>query len=100
MCLNTLAGRSYNDLMQYPVFPWVIADYDSQVRSCIIETYIHMYTRLTALFYRPDALPAANQQHISYYGKYCIRSSQILHSDRDHQVVIVGGHDMCPTNPR
>ena len=56
MCLNTLAGRSYNDLMQYPVFPWVIADYDSQVRSCIIETYIHMYTRLTALFYRPDAL--------------------------------------------
>jgi len=59
MCLNTLAGRSYNDLMQYPVFPWVIADYDSQVRSCVIETYIHMYTRLTALFYRPDALPAA-----------------------------------------
>ena len=31
MCVNTLAGRSYNDLMQYPVFPWVIADYDSQV---------------------------------------------------------------------
>ena len=26
---NTLAGRSYNDLMQYPVFPWVLADYDS-----------------------------------------------------------------------
>ncbi|XP_056659188.1 WD repeat and FYVE domain-containing protein 3 isoform X2 [Monodelphis domestica] len=30
MHLNTLAGRSYNDLMQYPVFPWVLADYDSQ----------------------------------------------------------------------
>ena len=29
MHLNTLAGRSYNDLMQYPVFPWVLADYDS-----------------------------------------------------------------------
>ena len=29
MCLNTLAGRSYNDLMQYPVFPWIVADYDS-----------------------------------------------------------------------
>ena len=26
---NTLAGRSYNDLMQYPVFPLVLADYDS-----------------------------------------------------------------------
>ncbi|CAL9708759.1 unnamed protein product [Knipowitschia caucasica] len=30
MHLNTLAGRSYNDLMQYPVFPWILADYDAQ----------------------------------------------------------------------
>ncbi|GAB4839467.1 hypothetical protein Ancab_028990 [Ancistrocladus abbreviatus] len=29
MILNTLAGRSYNDLTQYPVFPWVLADYSS-----------------------------------------------------------------------
>ncbi|XP_066149954.1 WD repeat and FYVE domain-containing protein 3 [Euwallacea fornicatus] len=30
MYLNTLAGRSYNDLMQYPVFPWILAEYDSE----------------------------------------------------------------------
>jgi len=30
MYLNTLAGRSYNDLNQYPVFPWVLTDYNSQ----------------------------------------------------------------------
>lgn len=30
MILNTLAGRSYNDLTQYPVFPWVLADYCSE----------------------------------------------------------------------
>ncbi|XP_050700499.1 WD repeat and FYVE domain-containing protein 3-like isoform X2 [Eriocheir sinensis] len=30
MHLNTLAGRSYNDLMQYPIFPWVLADYTSE----------------------------------------------------------------------
>lgn len=29
MHLNSFAGRSFNDLTQYPVFPWVIADYDS-----------------------------------------------------------------------
>lgn len=29
MRLNTIAGRSYNDLTQYPVFPWIIADYTS-----------------------------------------------------------------------
>ena len=28
--LNTLAGRTFNDLNQYPVFPWVLADYTSQ----------------------------------------------------------------------
>jgi len=27
--LNTIAGRTYNDLSQYPVFPWIIADYTS-----------------------------------------------------------------------
>ncbi|XP_051935449.1 WD repeat- and FYVE domain-containing protein 4 isoform X1 [Hippocampus zosterae] len=30
MYLNTLAGRTYNDLMQYPVFPWILADYKSE----------------------------------------------------------------------
>ena len=29
MRLNRLAGRTYNDLSQYYVFPWVIADYSS-----------------------------------------------------------------------
>ncbi|KAF9391989.1 hypothetical protein CPC16_003703 [Podila verticillata] len=30
MHLNTMAGRTYNDLTQYPVFPWILADYTSQ----------------------------------------------------------------------
>lgn len=30
MTINTLAGRTFNDLTQYPVFPWVIADYESE----------------------------------------------------------------------
>ena len=28
--LNSLAGRTPNDLMQYPVFPWIISDYKSE----------------------------------------------------------------------
>lgn len=31
MHLNTLAGRSYNDLSQYPIFPWILRDYSSEV---------------------------------------------------------------------
>ena len=30
MQLNTIAGRTYNDLSQYPVFPWVLMDYESE----------------------------------------------------------------------
>ena len=29
MQLNTIAGRTFNDLSQYPVFPWVLQDYSS-----------------------------------------------------------------------
>jgi hypothetical protein len=30
MHINTMAGRTYNDLTQYPVFPWILADYASE----------------------------------------------------------------------
>ena len=29
MLVNTMAGRTFNDLTQYPIFPWVLADYSS-----------------------------------------------------------------------
>lgn len=29
MYVNTVAGRSFNDMSQYPVFPWIIANYTS-----------------------------------------------------------------------
>ncbi|RYP64492.1 hypothetical protein DL771_008736 [Monosporascus sp. 5C6A] len=29
MLVNTMAGRTFNDITQYPVFPWVLADYTS-----------------------------------------------------------------------
>lgn len=29
MMINTMAGRTFNDLTQYPVFPWVLSDYTS-----------------------------------------------------------------------
>ena len=30
MWLNILAGRSFNDLTQYPVFPWIITNYECE----------------------------------------------------------------------
>ena len=33
MELNKLAGRTFNDLMQYPVFPFILSDYVSEELS-------------------------------------------------------------------
>jgi len=30
MMLNAIAGRTYNDLNQYPIFPWIIKDFTSE----------------------------------------------------------------------
>ncbi|XP_018577977.1 WD repeat and FYVE domain-containing protein 3 [Anoplophora glabripennis] len=45
MYLNTLAGRSYNDLMQYPVFPWILADYDSEELDLTDPSTFRDFTR-------------------------------------------------------
>jgi hypothetical protein len=31
MAVNTFASRTYNDITSYPVFPWILADYESDV---------------------------------------------------------------------
>jgi len=36
----------------------------------------------------------------AYYQNYCIDSDQILHSDKDHQMLFVGGPNTHITNPR
>lgn len=36
MFLNTCAGRTYNDVTNYPVFPWIIADWTSDEVRCRI----------------------------------------------------------------
>ncbi|KAH8275007.1 hypothetical protein KR018_009608 [Drosophila ironensis] len=43
MTLNQIAGRTYNDLMQYPVFPWVLANYHSELLDLREE---HSFRRL------------------------------------------------------
>jgi len=35
--LNSVADRSFNDLTQYPVMPWLIADYTSDVLDLVIS---------------------------------------------------------------
>ena len=45
MQLNTIAGRTFNDLSQYPVFPWILADYTSTTLDFTDDTRAHLTFR-------------------------------------------------------
>jgi len=47
-----------------------------------------------------DILILLERQLIAYYQNYCIDSNQTLHSNKDHQMLFVGGLNTCITNPR
>ncbi|XP_058802324.1 lysosomal-trafficking regulator isoform X2 [Phymastichus coffea] len=96
-CLNKLAGRSYNDLMQYPVFPFVLADYTSDKidlndpkiyrnfkRPMAVQDkkneqhYINNYNYLKQALSEGLNLVALNQEPF-HYGSHYSNSGTVLH---------------------
>ncbi|KAM3964850.1 protein FAN [Aphomia sociella] len=62
MYLNCLADRSKNDLTQYPVFPWVIADYTSEILDLNkVETFRDISKPIGAL--NPDRLEKLKERY-------------------------------------
>ncbi|KAK0171372.1 hypothetical protein PV328_009113 [Microctonus aethiopoides] len=97
MCLNKLAGRSYNDLMQYPVFPFVLSDYISErinlknskiyrdfKRPMAVQDkkneqhYINNYNYLKQALIEGHNLIALNQEPF-HYGSHYSNSGTVLH---------------------
>ncbi|WOH09388.1 hypothetical protein DCAR_0728845 [Daucus carota subsp. sativus] len=65
MQLNTLAGRSYNDITQYPVFPWILSDYDSKTLDLTSPTsYRDLSKPVGALC--PDRLKKFQERYSSF----------------------------------
>jgi hypothetical protein len=53
MILNTAAGRTLNDLNQYPVFPWVLRDFHSpSIDLKEITTYVMLLLILNNIYYK------------------------------------------------
>lgn len=48
-CLNKLAGRSFNDLMQYPVFPFVLSNYISDILDLNSSTNFRNFKKPMAI---------------------------------------------------
>ncbi|KAK9307869.1 hypothetical protein QLX08_001934 [Tetragonisca angustula] len=96
-CLNKLAGRSYNDLMQYPVFPFVLSDYTSEKidltnpkiyrnfkRPMAVQDkkneqhYINNYNYLKQALSEGLNLISLNQEPF-HYGSHYSNSGTVLH---------------------
>ncbi len=70
MQLNKLAGRTFHDLMQYPVFPFILADYESDN----LDLYVPSSFRDLR---RPIAVQSAESEE-RYVNNYKVLSQQEL----------------------
>ncbi|XP_058449976.1 lysosomal-trafficking regulator [Malaya genurostris] len=52
MHLNQISGRSYHDLMQYPVFPWILADYENDKLDLLLEQSFRSLEKPIAVQYK------------------------------------------------
>ncbi|XP_019082502.1 PREDICTED: BEACH domain-containing protein C1-like [Camelina sativa] len=87
MQLNTLAGRSYNDISQYPVFPWILCDYTSEILDLSNPSnYRDLSKPIGAL--NPERLKKFQEQYSSFedpvipkfhYGSHYSSVGVVLH---------------------
>ncbi|OTF73990.1 BEACH domain containing protein, partial [Euroglyphus maynei] len=71
MQLNRLSGRTFNDLMQYPVFPFVLADYSSDILNLLDG---HCYRNLA----KPIAVQKKERE------KYYIEQYRYIEAENRH----------------
>lgn len=80
MFLNFIADRTFNDITQYPVFPWVIADYTSSELDLLkLSTYRNL----------SQPIGAINPKRLNYFRE---RFQQMWGDEK----FLYGTHYSCP----
>lgn len=51
MFLNTVAGRTFNDLSQYPVFPWILTNYTSDTLDLSVASNFRDLSKVRRFFF-------------------------------------------------
>lgn len=54
MTLNNFSGRSYNNVSQYPVFPWIISDYLSEETKILDKSFYRDLTKNLGMMGEPS----------------------------------------------
>ena len=88
MRLNIIAGRSYNDITQYPVMPWVLADYTSETLNLSDPTVYRDLTkpvgaleanRLAEILDRYKSFGDSSDMPSFMYGSHYSSSGIVMH---------------------
>ena len=88
MRVNMLAGRSFNDITQYPVFPWVLSNYgDSRINLEDESNYRDLSKpvgalneeRLRSLLERYEDLDGFDEEFKFLYGSHYSSPGVVLH---------------------
>ena len=87
MHLNTLAGRTYNDLTQYPVFPYILKDYTSHILSLTASSFREFDLpmgaqdpqRLLKFIEKYEALMDLREDKPYFYGSHYSNVGAVLH---------------------
>lgn len=88
MHLNTLTGRTYNDLTQYPVFPYILKDYTSHILSTTQSSTFREFDlpmgaqdpqRLTKFIEKYEALLDLREEKPYFYGSHYSNVGAVLH---------------------
>lgn len=88
MHLNTLAGRTYNDLTQYPVFPYILRDYTSHILNLTTDSTFREFDlpmgaqdpqRLLKFIEKYEALLDLREEKPYFYGSHYSNVGAVLH---------------------
>lgn len=88
MQLNKMSGRSFNDITQYPVFPWILTDYESETIDLNDSSVYRDLTmpvgalnpdRLAMLIERYNDLDGFSEEEKFLFGSHYSSPGVVLH---------------------
>lgn len=65
--LNVISGRTYQDLMQYPVFPWVLSDYESSTLDLNVPENYRNFSKPIAIQHPDNEEHYINSYNVSLF---------------------------------
>lgn len=67
-----MSGRTYHDLMQYPVFPWILSDYESNNLDLTNQDCFRLLDKPIAIQHKENETHYISNYNVSKL--FCIKS--------------------------